>query len=118
MKSTGSRIKLIAIPTLILLAAGAVEQAEARVLQAQLEIGVLLAQLDQSRLYVTQAQGDARGRVSEALAQVTAAEASLAEPASAGYGTLARIALRRPSARDRRQGGAGGNCRTQAAAER
>jgi HlyD family secretion protein len=61
----------------------AVEQAEARVLQAQQEISVLLAQLEQSRLSVTQAQGDAQGRVNEALAQVAAAEASLAQARAA-----------------------------------
>ena len=55
----------------------AVAQAEARVLQAQQEISVLAAQLEQSRLSVTQAQTDAHGRVSEAEAQVAAAEADL-----------------------------------------
>ncbi len=56
----------------------AVAQAEARVLQAQQEISVLGAQLEQSRLSVTQAQTDAQGRVTEAEAQIAAAEAELA----------------------------------------
>lgn len=62
----------------------AVAQAEARVLQAQQEISVLLAQLEQSRLSVTHARTDAQGRVSEAQAQVAAAEAELAR-ARANY---------------------------------
>jgi HlyD family secretion protein len=61
----------------------AVEQAEARVLEAQQQINVLTAQLEHSRLYVSQAQVDASGRVSEASAQVAAAEASLAQARAA-----------------------------------
>jgi HlyD family secretion protein len=61
----------------------AVEQAEARVLEAQQQINVLTAQLEHSRLYVSQAQVDANGRVSEASAQVAAAEASLAQARAA-----------------------------------
>lgn len=62
----------------------AVAQAEAKVLEAQQQISVLMSQLEQSRLSVTQAQTDARGRVSEAEAQVAAAEADLAR-ARANY---------------------------------
>ncbi len=57
----------------------AVEQSEARVLEAQQAISVLQAQLSQSLLTVTQSRADALGRVSEASAQVAAAEASLAQ---------------------------------------
>ncbi|MGA9770986.1 MAG: HlyD family efflux transporter periplasmic adaptor subunit [Blastocatellia bacterium] len=56
----------------------AVVQAESKVLQAQQEISVLEAQLQQSRLAVTQAQADSQGRVSQAQAEVAAAEADLA----------------------------------------
>jgi HlyD family secretion protein len=57
----------------------AVMQAESKVLQAQQEISVLEAQLQQSRLAVTQAQADSQGRVSQAQAEVAAAEADLAK---------------------------------------
>jgi len=57
----------------------AVAQAEAKVIQAQQEISVLEAQLQQSRLAVTQSQADAQGRVSQAQAEVAAAEAALAQ---------------------------------------
>lgn len=62
----------------------AVQQAQAKILEAQQQISVLLAQLEQSRLSVTQAHTDAQGRVSEAQAQVAEAEASLAQ-ARASY---------------------------------
>src|SRR5215471_4202264 len=57
----------------------AVEQADSRVLEAQRQISVLEAQLEQSRITVTQSQLDAEGRVSEAQAKVASAEANLAK---------------------------------------
>lgn len=57
----------------------AVAQAEAKVIQAQQEISVLEAQLQESRLTVSQSQADAQGRVSQAQAEVAAAEAALAQ---------------------------------------
>jgi len=63
----------------------AVEQADSRVLEAQRQISVLEAQLEQSRITVTQSQLDAEGRVSQAKAEVAAAEANLAK-ARATYG--------------------------------
>lgn len=57
----------------------AVDQADSRVLEAQRQVSVLEAQLEQSRITVTQAQVDAQGRVSEAQARVAAAEANLAK---------------------------------------
>src|SRR5215813_12664359 len=57
----------------------AVEQADSRVLEAQRQISVLEAQLEQSRITVTQSQLDAEGRVSQAQAQVAASEANLAK---------------------------------------
>jgi HlyD family secretion protein len=61
----------------------AVEQAEARVRQAEQEVAVLLAQLEQSRLTITQADIDARGRVIQAQGQLAAAEAELARAQAA-----------------------------------
>jgi HlyD family secretion protein len=61
----------------------AVEQAEARVRQAEQEVAVLLAQLEQSRLTITQADIDARGRVIQAEGQLAAAEAELARAQAA-----------------------------------
>jgi len=63
----------------------AVEQADSRVLEAQRQISVLEAQLEQSRITITQSQLDAEGRVSEAQAKVASAEANLAK-ARATYG--------------------------------
>src|SRR5215510_7611702 len=57
----------------------AVEQADSRVLEAQRQVSVLEAQLEQSRITVTQSQLDAQGRVNEAQAKVAAAEANLAK---------------------------------------
>ena len=65
-------------------ARSAVAQAEAKVLHSQQQIAVLQAQLEESRLAVTQSRADADGRVSQAQAQVAAAEASLAQ-AQAAY---------------------------------
>jgi HlyD family secretion protein len=61
----------------------AVAQAEAKLQHAQQEIAVLQAQLEQSRLSVTQARTDAEGRVHQAEAQVAAAEAGLAQARAA-----------------------------------
>ena len=57
----------------------AVAQAESKVVEAQQQISILEAQLQESRLSVTQSQADAHGRVSQAQAEVAAAEASLAQ---------------------------------------
>src|SRR5215510_1295043 len=53
-----------------------VERAEAKHQYAQQQIAVLDAQLEQSRLSVSQARVDADGRVSQAQAHVASAEAS------------------------------------------
>lgn len=59
-------------------------QAEARLQHSRQQIAVLQAQLEQSRISISQARLDAEGRVSEARAQVAAAEAALAQ-AQAAY---------------------------------
>ncbi|MFN7944099.1 MAG: HlyD family efflux transporter periplasmic adaptor subunit [Blastocatellia bacterium] len=65
-------------------ARSAVAQAEAKAAHSRQQIAVLEAQLQESRLAVTQSRADAEGRVSQAQAQVAAAEASLAQ-AQAAY---------------------------------
>lgn len=61
-----------------------VAQADAKVLQAEQQIAVLQAELQESRLGVTQSKVDAEGRVSQTQSLVAAAEANLAQ-AQAAY---------------------------------
>ncbi len=61
-----------------------VERSEAKLRFSRQQIAVLQAQLEQSRLGVSQARVDAEGRVSQAQAHVASAEASLAK-ADADY---------------------------------
>jgi HlyD family secretion protein len=65
-------------------AQASLQESETRLQRSRQQVAVLQAQLDQSRLGVTQAHLDADGRVRQAEAQVASAEASLAQ-AEASY---------------------------------
>jgi HlyD family secretion protein len=60
-------------------AQSAVAQAQARLTSAERQIAVLNQQLQQNRLQTTQAEGDAAGRVSQAIADLAAAQSDLAQ---------------------------------------